>query len=146
MDPGLHGGDARPHDLRDGLVGEVLLHEEEDGGALLLGEPGDGQAEGLLDVGDLALGTVREVAGLGRVVEGGGGLPGAATTLVEQEVVGDVEEVGRELGLGAPAGRRAVEADEDLEGELLRGREAAELSLLCVAPVNPKVGKLKAQR
>jgi hypothetical protein len=86
VDPGLHGRDRGVHDLGDLLVGEFLLHHEQDGRTLLGGELEDGALEGFVEFGDPPDRPLGLVAGLSRELQGGGGLAAPPPPFVEDEI------------------------------------------------------------
>ena len=95
---------------------------------MLRGQLEDGPLEGFIEFGDPPDRPLGEVAGLRREFQGGRGLAPAPPPFVEDEVARDVDEIGAQLGLGAPAGSRAVEPDEDLHGQLFGRRQRADLA------------------
>jgi len=92
------------------------------------GELEDGALEGFVEFGDPPDRPLGLVAGLSRELQGGGGFAAPPPPFVEDEIAGDVDQVGAQLGLGAPAGRRPVEPDEDLHGQLFGRRLRTDLA------------------
>ena len=121
------GGDGEIEDLGDFLVGHLFVAAEDDRHALLFGKGCDGGvhrgAELFLEEFGIrpAVGIFRD-RGVGvflTFVRGDFVAAFFPAGLVEDEVPGDREKVGRELRVGPVALRVAPDADEDLLGDVL---------------------------
>ena len=131
------------------LVGALFLMIEDEDGSLDLAEALELLFDGLLELAllDLLLGVA---VGVGEAVFPAGGFVGegdvgvtiaaAALPLVLCDVDGDAVEVGGDEGFAAKAGEGAVEAEEDVLGEVVEmlaasgeAQEGAEDHVLMVA-------------
>ncbi len=128
---GADGVDGEVEGEGDVLVAALLLVEEDEDGALGVGELEKRVVDGLegLVAGELLLG-VRVVGGEGfdegrgifvGIISGGEGaiaVAAAALPLVLGYVEDDAIEIGGEFGVSLKVGQAAVEAEEDLLGEI----------------------------
>jgi hypothetical protein len=131
---GADGADGHAQCVGDLLVASLLLMIEDEDGSLDVAEALELLFDGLLELAllDLLLGVaawVREtVLPAGGVVgEGdvGVAVAAAALPLVLRDVDGDSVEVGGNEGFAAKAGKGAVEAEEDVLGEVVEVFAAA---------------------
>ena len=146
---GSDGADRKAEGVGDLLVGTLFLVVEDDDGALDVAEAPELLFDGLLEFAlfylllGVAVGVGETVFPAGGVVgEGGMGTVFAAAPLplVLGHVDGDPVEVGGDEGLAAKAGKGAVEAEEDVLGEVVEvfagageAQEGAEDHVLMVA-------------
>jgi hypothetical protein len=122
------GTDGQIQGIGDLIVGAFFLMIEDENGALDLAEALEVLFDGLLELMllDLLFGIA---AGVREAVLPAGGVVGegdesefvaaAAFPLVLSNVDGDAVEIGGEEGFAAKAGEGAVEAEEDLLGEVV---------------------------
>jgi hypothetical protein len=153
MEMGADGVEGQVEGEGDVFVAALLLVEEDEDGALGVGELEEGAVDGFegLTVGELLLGVggwggegFDEVGDFLVGIEGGGEGVGAVAAAALPLVLGYVEEdaveVSGEFGVALEVRKTAVEAQEDLLGEVLdavRGAgealEGAEDHLLVLA-------------
>ena len=146
---GSHGADGHAERVGDLLVAAFFLMIEDEDGSLDLAEALKLLFDGLLELAllDLLLGVT---VGMGETVFPAGGFVGegdvgavvaaAALPLVLCDVDGDAVEIGGDEGFAAKAGEGAVEAEEDVLGEVVemlatacKAQEGAEDHVLMVA-------------
>ena len=146
---GPYGSDGHPERVGDLLVAALLLMIEDEDGPLHLAEMLELLFDGLLKLALLYL-LLGVAIRVGEAVFPAGGLVGegdvgvavaaAALPLVLSDVDGDAIEVGGDEGFAAEAGQGAVEAEEDVLGEVVemlaaagKTQEGAEDHVLMVA-------------
>ena len=134
MQVGSDGSDRHTEGVGDLLVSALLLMIEDEDGSLDLAKPLELLFDGLLELAllDLLLGVA---VGVGEAVFPAGGVVGegdvgavvAAATLplVLRDIDGDAVEVGGDEGFAAEAGEGAIEAEEDVLGEIVEMLAAA---------------------
>jgi hypothetical protein len=131
---GPYGSDGHIEGVGNLLVGALLLMIEDEDGALDVAEALELLFHGLLELAffELLLGVT---VGVGEAVFPAGGVVGegdvgavvAAATLplVLRDVDGDAVEIGGDEGFATKAGQSAIEAEEDILGEVLEVLAAA---------------------
>ena len=131
---GSHGSDGHAEHVGNLLVAALFLMIEDEDGSLDLAEPLELLFDGLLELAlfYLLLGVAVRV---GEAVFPAGGFVGegdvgavvaaAALPLVLGDVDGDAVEVGGDEGFAAEAGQGAIEAKEDVLGEVVEVFPAA---------------------
>ena len=131
---GSHGSDGHTEGVGNLLVAALLLMIEDEDGSLDVAEALELLFDGLLELAFfyLLLGVAVRV---GEAVFPAGGVVGegdvgavvaaAALPLVLRDVDGDAVEVGGDEGLAAEAGQGAIEAEEDVLGEVVEVFAAA---------------------
>jgi hypothetical protein len=129
-----YGSDGHSESVGNLLVGALFLMIEDEDGSLDLAEPLEVFFDGLLELAllDLLFGIA---IGVGETVFPAGGVVGegdvgavvaaASFPLVLGDVDGDAVEVGGDEGFAAKAGEGAVEAEEDVLGEVIEMLAAA---------------------
>jgi len=144
-----HGSDGHIEGVGDLLIAALLLMIEDEDGSLDLAEPLELLFDCLLELAllDLLLGVA---VGVGETVFPAGGFVGegdvgvavaaAALPLILGDVDGDAVEIGGDERVAAKAGQSAVEAEEDVLGEIVEvlaaageAQEGAEDHVLMVA-------------
>jgi len=146
---GPHGSDGHIERVGDLLVGALFLMIEDEDGSLNVAELLELLFDGLLKLALLYL-LLGVAVGVGEAVFPAGGVVGerdvgavvaaAALPLVLGDVDGDAVEVGGDEGFAAEAREGAVEAEEDVLGEIVEvlaaageAQEGAEDHVLMVA-------------
>ena len=146
---GSHGSDGHAEGVGDLLVGALFLMIEDEDGSLNVAELLELLFDGLLKLALFYL-LLGVAVGVGEAFFPAGGVVGerdvgavvaaAALPLVLGDVDGDAIEVGGDEGFAAEAGQGAVEAEEDVLGEVVemlaaagKTQEGAEDHVLMVA-------------
>ena len=146
---GSHGSDGHTERVGNLLVGALFLMIEDEDGSLNVAELLELLFDGLLELALLYL-LLGVAVGVGEAVFPAGGVVGegdvgtvvaaAALPLVLSDVDGNAIEVGGDEGFAAEAGEGAVEAEEDVLGEIVEvlaaageAQEGAEDHVLMVA-------------
>ncbi len=129
-----HGSDGHIERVGDLLVGALFLMIEDEDGSLNVAELLELLFDGLLELALLYL-LLGVAVGVGEAVFPAGGVVGegdvgtvvaaAALPLVLSDVDGNAIEVGGDEGFAAEAGEGAVEAEEDVLGEIVEVLAAA---------------------
>jgi hypothetical protein len=122
------GSDGHAEGVGDLVVGALLLMIEDDDGSFDLAEALELLVDGLLELALFYL-LFGVAVGVGEAVFPGGGVVGegdvgvavaaAALPLVLGDVDGDAVEIGGDEGFAAEGGKGAVEAEEDVLGEVV---------------------------
>jgi hypothetical protein len=129
-----HGSDGHTERVGDLLVGALFLMIEDEDGSLDVAEALELLFDGLLELAFFYL-LLRVAVGVGEAVFPAGGVVGegdvgavvaaAALPLVLRDVDSDAVEVGGDEGFAAEAGEGAIEAEEDVLGEIVEVLAAA---------------------
>jgi len=131
---GPYGSDGHTERVSDLLVAALLLMIEDEDSSLDLAQLLELLFDGLLELAFFYL-LLGVAVGAGEAVFPAGGVVGegdvgavvaaAALPLVLRDVDGDAVEVGGDEGLAAEAGQGAIEAEEDVLGEIVEVLAAA---------------------